>query len=461
MSKAKTNHKGKTVAAPQGKAVAAPPDNSRRKFVALGLGGIGTLAVAGIGYQAGWFGSSSTRPSAVASPTPSLATGKPLPPVTLEANYQNALRAVDEVLIHYSRELNTASPLIHCVRALGKNFKLNDGSSALDYLCSRFASEKDVNGKRYVYFTREAEVHGNSFLKTMLEAGVSQDQAISVGGNRYTLRDLGESAKALFRFDPQNFDRYEPGLLGQHLPWGLIAFSILLPPAQSSWTNAYGETINLKDVIDRSLTAYEGVCADIEDTVGRGELETLAFRQAIAKYSCAGMHNVYSYFSCLNHGYTNNNLQARLGKVLDSVLLRLKGDSQAIDREAEAAKADPNLVNRLAVEGQGGKIASKGAAPPNTLEVMRYRFQIRMLGHALEAINYAQLHKLFTLTPAQKGRLQAGEQLLYEYIVKVRATDLQPHMNWYSKSVSDLLIALAHGSRAMKLLTPQNPDTVA
>ena len=190
-------------------------------------------------------------------------------------------------------------------------------------------------------------------------------------------------------------------------------------------------------------------------------MESLVFRQAIAKYSCAGMHNVYSYFSCLKHGYTANNLQSRLSKLLDNVLLRLKGDSQAIDREADAAKADPTLINRLAVEGQGGKLASRGAAPLNTLEVMRYRFQIRMLGHALEAVNYALLHKLFTLTPVQKSRLQAGEQLLYEYLVKLRATDMQPHMFWHSKSVSDAVIAVAHAARGLKLLTPQNPDTVA
>lgn len=452
MSKAKTT--------PKGKAPAVQPDKSKRKFVIWGLGGVGALAAGAAGYNAGWFGGASTSTPSV-SPTPSLATGKPLPPVRLEANYQNAVRAADEFVSHFARELNNPSALIHCVRAFGKNFKLNDGTLAVDYVCSRFAAEKEVGGKRYVYFQREAEVHQNSFLKTFLEAGVSPDQPITVGGNRYTLRDLGESAKALFRFDPQNFDRYEQSLLGQHLPWGLIAFSILVSPNQATWTNAYGETINLPDVIDKTLNVYEGTCSDIHETVGKGELESLAFRQAIAKYSCAGMHNVYSYFSCLNHGYTASNLQVRLSNLLDNVLLRLKGDSLAIDREADAAKADPNLVNRLAVEGQGGKVASRGPAPANTLEVMRYRFQIRMLGHALEAINYALLHKLFTLTPAQKGRLLAGEQMLYEYLVKLRATDMQPHMFWHSKSVSDMVIAVAHASRAMKLLTPQNPDTVA
>jgi len=364
MSKAKTNRKGKTVEAQPSKS----PDKSKRKFVALGLGGLGTLAVAGIGYSAGWFGSSSTSTStATVAPTPNLATGKPLPPVTMAANYQNALQAASEITSFYARELNNPSCLIHCVRAFGKNFKLNDGSLAVDYICSRFAADKEVNGKRYVYFQRDAEVHENSFLKTMLEAGVSMEHPITVGSNKYTLRDLGESAKALFRIDLQNFDRYEPNLLGQHLPWGLIAFSILTEPSKPTWVNAYGETIDFPAVIDRSLAVVESMCSDIETTVGKGEMESLEFRQAIAKYSCAGMHNVYSYFSCLQHGFTGNDLQKRLSQLLDNTLLRLKGDSLAIDREAEAAKGmGPDFVNRLAIEGQGGKLATKGRAPVTT-----------------------------------------------------------------------------------------------
>lgn len=455
MSKTKTNRKGK--------AVQPPPDKSKRKFIALGLGGLGTLAVAGIGYQAGWFGSSSsTSALPTASPTPNLATGKPLPPVTLPANYQNALNAVNELTSYYARELNNPSVLIHCVRAFGKNFKLNDGSSALDFLCTRFAADKEVNGKRYVYFTREAEVHENSFLKTMLEAGVSPDQPITVGGSKYTLHDVGESAKALFRCDPQNFSRYESNYIGQHLPWGLIAFSILVPPAQSTWTNAYGETINLPEVIDKGLAAFDSLCSNVDETSAHGELESLEFRQGIKKYSCDGMHAVYSYFSCLNHGYTNNNLPERLSKLADNVLLRLREDSLAIDREANLAKEQgPEFVSRLAVEDQGGKLTTKSPPPGNILEVMRYRYQIRMLGHAMEALNYAKLHKLFKWNAAQEGRRLAGEQMLYDYLVKLRATDLQPFMAWHPKFVSDTVIALGHAARALKLLTPDNPDTVA
>jgi len=94
-------------------------------------------------------------------------------------------------------------------------------------------------------------------------------------------------------------------------------------------------------------------------------------------------------------------------------------------------------------------------------EVMRDRKQIQLIGHALEAINYGLLHKLFTLTPNQKKRVLDGERALYEYLVKLRATDLGPFNNWYSKFVSDMVIAMAHASRALKLLTPGNPDTAA
>jgi len=455
MSKAKSNRKGK--------AAEAPADKSKRKFLALGLGGAGTAALAGIGYKAGWFGSSSTSSALPAvAPTPRLATGKALPPVTLAPTLQNAIAAANDITSHYARELNNASTLIHCIRAFGKNFKLNDGSSALEFLCTRFAADKEVNGNRYVYFTRDAEVHENSFLKTFLEANVSPDQPITAGPNKYTLRDLGESAKALFRCDTNNFNRYEPNLIGQHLPWGLIAFSILVPPSQPTWVNAYGETINFPEVVDRSLAVFESTCAEIPEAAARPDGESMEFRKAISKFSCAGMHNVYSYYSVLNHGYRNNDLEARLARLLDNTLLRMRTDSQAIDREADAAKgAGPELVARMAFEDQGGRLATKGTAPPNVLEVMRYRYQIRLLGHAMESINYIQLHNLYTLTATQKGRLQAGEQLLYDNLVKLRATDMAPFMNWYPKFVSDTVIATAHAARGLKLLTSDNPDTVA
>ncbi len=416
-----------------------------------------------VGYKFGWFGSdlAASSSSPQASPTPNLATGKPLLPVSLPANYQNALLAGEEIVKHYARELNNPSALIHAVRAFGKNFSLNDGTKAVDFLCSRYAVEREVNGKRYVSFPREAEVHDNSFLKTMLEAGISPDQPIIAGGKKYTLRELGENARALFRCDPQNFQRFDLQLLYQHLPWCLIAFSILLPPAKSTWVNAYGDTIILPDVIDRGLAAFESSCSGVRDLIARHEEEPLQFRQEMAKYSCSGMHMAYGFFSCLNHSYRNNDLSERLRELFDSLIYRLQGDAEAIERETQAARrSGQEYIYKMGI-GPDGKPMTKGSPPPEAIEVMGLRHQIRMLGHGLEAINYAQLHRIFTLNPEQKRRLQAGEQLLYENIIKMRATNLEPFMFWYGKFVSDIVVALAHAVRAMKLLTPDNPDTIA
>src|SRR5262249_12904136 len=135
----------------------------------------------------------------------------------------------------------------------------------------------------------------------------------------------------------------------------------------------------------------------------------------------------------------------------------------ATDREAaeSSRSVGPEQLRRIAVQQEGGGIASKGPPPPNLIEMMRVRTQIRMLGHAMEAINYVRLHKLFTLTPDQQKRLRAGEQMLYENLVKMRAMDLEPFKRWYPKSITNIVIAIAHASRALKLLTPDNPDTMA
>ena len=436
-------------------------DAGRRNFVLLG---VGALAATGVGlagaYNAGWFDSQ----SAPAKSSPS--GGKNLAPIQLSADYSNALRAVNEMLEHYAREIGNASVLIHAVRGFGKNFTLADGTNAVEHLCSRYAVEKEVNGKRYLYFKRDAEVHENSFLKTFLEAGVSLDQAVTVGGARYMLRDAAESAKALFRCDPKDlykFDagdfRYDPTpqpprrgpegevlgakgeLIHEHLPWGLIAFSHLVPPDNAAWTNAYGETIALPAVIDRAMTEYESTCALGEQALAGGDAAPEAFRREIKKYSCFGLHTAYSFLACIRQGYRGNNLPARVNQMMDTLTFRLKGDAEALTRE-------------YAAQGQN--------APPQLVEGFRVRALVKLYGHAFESINYARLHKLIQFTPAQERRIQAGEQAFYESVVKMRAMDwgaLRKSLG--EKFVSDIVIGLGHAARAMKLLTPQNPDTIA
>ncbi|MGH9836778.1 MAG: hypothetical protein ACRD9Y_27440, partial [Blastocatellia bacterium] len=178
------------------KRVERQPDAGRRKFLWIGAGAFAATGLGAAGaYNAGWLNSERTStPSSGPSPT---------------ADYQTALGAVNEMLERYSRELGNASVLIHAVRGFGRNFTLAGGAKAVDHLCSRYAVDKEVNGKRYVYFLRSAEVHENSFLKTFLEAGVGLDQAVTVNDRKYTLRDVAESGKALFRCDPKDLFKFD------------------------------------------------------------------------------------------------------------------------------------------------------------------------------------------------------------------------------------------------------------
>lgn len=425
---------------PVKKQVAAPPDSGRRKMLLLGIPALAAAGTAIAGYRLGWFSE---------SPPPILVEKgglRLLRPIDLLANEENAIAAANEMLDHYARELDTPSALIHAIRGLGRSFRRAPGLRAREFLLDTFAKEKEVNGKRYVYFERSAEVHDNSFLKTFLEAGLPLSEPASVGPNKYTLQDVADSAKALFRCDPRNLGRYDATLIHEHLPWTLIAFSILMPPDKAVWTNAYNETINLSQVIDRSLTEYEGTCALTEQAVMRGEPETPAFREAIKKYSCFGLHSVYGYLSCLKHSYRENNLEGRMVRVLDLVSYRLKGDAAALNGEyTEEGKAAPAIV----------------------VQALLLRAMIKLFGHAFESVNYVKLHKLFPFSPGQERRFQAGEDALYDAIVRIRALDWDELRKRVDQMlgpgrgdvfIGDIVIGLGHAARAMKLLTPNNPD---
>ncbi len=435
--------------------------SGRRNFLLLGAGALGAVGAGALAYQAGFFSESPPTPAPNPA-TNAAANFKLLPPVNLTADYANALRAAEEITSHYARELLTPWAVIHAVRGFGRDFTLpdgtKDGTKAVEHLCAKYAEERELNGKRYVCFQRTAEVHENSFLKTFLEAGVSPEQTLRVGANQYTLREAGEHAKALFRCDPSDLARYDAKLLEEHLPWGLIALSTLVPPTPGTWTNGYGEKIDLHQVLDRALAAYEQMCSGLRNSLAQGEMETLEFRQAINKHSCFGLHTVYGFFACYRHGYRRHGMPARIKHLLDLTVYRMEGDAKAIDREADAAKAmGPDAIKRMAVS-QEGKIVTSGSPPPQILEVMRLRSQVKLQGHILEAINYGLLNQLFTLTPDQQPRVKAGEQALYESLVKLRAFNLDEFRRWHPKFVSDLVIAVGHAVRALKLLTPHNPD---
>jgi hypothetical protein len=430
-------------------------DAGRRRIILAGAGGLGAVAVAALaGYKAGWFGGgsqTSVKPTATATPIP-------LPPVKLSADRANAIRATTEIVSHYTREIQNASSGIHALRGLGRTFTMKDGTRITDFLCTRFATEKVVNGQRYVYFPREHEVHDNSFLKTFLEAGVGPDQIISVAGNRYTLNDLVSSSKALFRFDPADIRRFDPEFPEDHLPWGLIAFSRVAPPDNPTWVNAYGEKIDMNQVVDLGLADFESVCARIGAPGSTPTGLPLNFREVITKYSCYGMHAFYGFFSAYRNGYRVNDYEKRTRRLVEHLILRLERDLISLEEEMAAAKQfGQEYIARMGAAADSRRRGSS-PPPPELIEVMGLKNFIVTFGHALESLNFVRLHQLFPLSPGQIREIERQESRLFEGLVKLRSFNLDAFLKWDPKFVNDLVIAEGHALRAIKLLGPDNPD---
>ena len=143
----------------------------------------------------------------------------------------------------------------------------------------------------------------------------------------------------------------------------------------------------------------------------------------------------------MEHGYRSNGLPERITRMLDLVTYRLKGDAEAINAEYAAAG---------------------GGAPTDQVEAFRIRALVKLYGHAFESINYAKKYNLINFTAEQQQRIHDGEQAFYDSLIKMRALDWAKLKSGLGEKFnSDMVIAVGHAARALKLLTPQNPDIAA
>lgn len=433
--------------------------NSRRQFLlgALAAGAVG-LTACDPPQQVTITSTPTPTPSATPTPAP-MPSLPPMQAKTYPADAKNAMIAMDEMVNHYSKVYDSPSTLIHAVRAFGKNFKRADGSNAVEHLCGRYGEEKTVNGKRLIRFTRfNVEVHDNSFLKTFLEAGVSLDQPVTIGASKYTLRDVGEHAKAQFRLDPNNLTLYEKDYVHEHLPWTLIAFSNLMPGGQGTWENVYGEKIDLMDVVDKTFADFESKCQPLQSALATNGPVTSAVHEAIKLYSCYGGHSLYGFLACVKNGYTERNMTQRMDEMMKLSLYRLVKETENIEDEYNARKTGPLSPNPQENASYLKQFQQLGISQEELIEMLKLRGHVKLTGHLLEAINFARLHNLFKPTPEQQKLIQAGEQKLFASTVKLRALNLEGLRSFNAREFNDNVIALGHASRAMKLLTPDNPD---
>jgi len=279
----------------------------------------------------------------------------------------------------------------HGIRAMGATFTIASGQRGVDFLL-RHVTDVVVNGRTLLAFPEKVEVHPNSFLKTMLEAGVPLDYRFTHKGRSRTLADLVDGARLLFR--PQTM--MDPNTI----PWSLIAFSRTTSTVRRRWTNAWGEQVDLDAVVDVALRDLEAASTPIDAAMRAGR--PLSGKPPVHSFTCGGTHLLYGLLSAIRYGFGPKDARPRVEHQTALMVWRMGG-------------ADVDLISRF--------YAGLPRDPINTWRELNAK--LKVLGHAEECLAFATRQVRMTLTPAQQAQRAAGVQMLHRLLADVHALNLQ------------------------------------
>lgn len=305
--------------------------------------------------------------------------------------------------------------LVHGIRAIGKGFSCN-GERAVAHVLRTFVQDLEVNGRRYLYIPADIEVHTNMFLKTFLEAGVPLSEEVQVKGMIFHLQDLGAGAKALFRFDSNTFDRND-------LAWSLIAFAEL---QADEWENAYGQRIRLKEVAAFGLKVLQDATEELKPYC-KASLP-LPKKMPIHSFTCGGTHLIYSLFVAARHGFLEAHGRDSLQEQLQMLTYRLQADPDLIDRYYQRLAQVPEV------------------------EMFRASAKLKLLGHALECLGYAQANGFLRPTQMERERIGKAAQEVRGLAAYVGGRDLEAVRRREALLYRQIIGDNCHALRGLRLI---------
>ncbi len=281
----------------------------------------------------------------------------------------------------------------HGLRAMGRDFTIQGGRRAVDYLLESVLATLPASGKTVLGFPIAVEVHPNMFLKTILEAGVHLDHAFTHEGRRRTLREVVEGARALLR----------PRLVisvPNALPWSLIALTRTTSPLRRQWTNAWGEPVDLDALVESALRLLEEASLPVAQAMREGSPETA--QAPVHGFTCGGTHMVYGLLTAVQAGYTGKDRRERIQQQVDLLVWRLSADVDLIERFYRAP-------------GRAGSAVASW---------FEFDTKLKLLGHAEECLALAARSKVVKLTAAQQAQRRAAEATLRRMIGDLEQRDL-------------------------------------
>ena len=279
----------------------------------------------------------------------------------------------------------------HAIRGMGRDFTIEGGRRAVDFLLEEQLTSVSVNGRTMLAFPRTVEIHPNMFLKTMLEAGVPLDYGFTHMGQRRTVADLVESARLLLRPG-------DPATPPSEQAWTIIALTRTVSTLRSRWTNAWGDSVDLHNVFTDALSVLERASLPVLKAMKEGR--RLAGRAPVHHLTCGGTHLIYSVATAVHTGYASRSEAQRVSEQLDLLVWRLGADVDAIDRFHAQRTANP-------LHG-----------------VLRLGAKLKILGHAEECLAFTALQGVRTFSPDQQTKRQIAVAEIRRMIAEVEVLDL-------------------------------------
>jgi hypothetical protein len=276
----------------------------------------------------------------------------------------------------------------HGVRGMGRDFTLEGGRRAVDWLLETQLETVSVNGQSLLAFPPSIEVHPNMFLKTLLEAGVTLDYRFTLKGSGRVLGEVADAARALFRSD-------EVTTQANMLPWSIIAFARTTSPLRARWTNAWGKPVDFDLVVESALRLMEEASQPLAQAMREGRAE--ATKAPVHGFTCGGTHMLYGLLTAVQAGYVGRDRLERVRQQVDVMLWRLN--------------ADLELISSFYKE----RASQRGA---NWYETDA---KLKLLGHGQECLALASRRGVVRLTAAQQGHWREAETRLKRMIEDIEA----------------------------------------